>query len=176
MNFSPISAIRVAKSDKDELSHRDYLGSLMGLGIKRDCIGDIHVHSNGADIVVLASIIEFLLIEYKKAGRKTLRITEISLGEIIAAMDNSKVARDTLSSLRLDSFVSAAFKISRSKSSELINNGKVAINHCECLKVNKEVRVSDKIYVRGFGKVKLLNVIGMSKKNRYVIELELNNK
>ena len=166
-----IKYIRASKSKRDSLSHRDYLGSLMGLKIGRESIGDIYVHDDGADIVVLSEIAEYILLEYSKAGRKTLELSLIERNEIKEGNDNRVETRITVSFERLDSVVASAFNLSRSKSAEYIQSGRVLVNGFECMKVNKVIKEKDKINLRGKGKVVVSEMKGLSKKGKQIIEI-----
>ena len=168
--------IRAEKSKQDTLTHRDYLGSLMGLGIRRDCVGDIYVHENGADIVVLSEIADFLMLEYKKAGRKQLVLSYISSDKIIAGTSDFKLVRVTVSSMRLDAVVATAFNLSRSDSAGLIQKGKVLLNSAECLKPDRTVDEGDKITLRGKGKAEIAAIGGRTKKDRIVAEIRVFGK
>lgn len=167
-----LNFIRAAKSRQDVLAHRDYLGSLMGLGIKRDCIGDIFVHEGGADIVVLSEIVDFLMLEYRKAGRKQLSLSNISREDIITGTNDYTIMQVIVSSMRLDAAAGAAFKLSRSDSIELVKKGKILLNSAECTKPDKTVDEGDKITVRGKGKAEIVKIAGKTKKGRIVIEMK----
>ena len=81
---NPLCIIRAEKAaGSRELTHRDYLGSLLGLGLKRDMIGDIIVRSDGADIIVMEEIADFILMNYYKAGRTNLRVSRLPISELI---------------------------------------------------------------------------------------------
>ncbi len=168
--FMPVTVIRAKKSKRDNLSHRDYLGSLMGLGIKREFIGDIYVNEFGADIVVLNEISDYIMIEYKKAGRKQLELEVVEPGEISFSSDNEKVLSMTVTSMRLDCIISGAFNISRSRAMSFINSGLCSINNIECLKNDKEVLEKDIIRVRRLGKIRLDAILGKSRKDKFIIE------
>ena len=164
--------IRAEKSERDILTHRDYLGSLMGLGIKRDCIGDIFVHEGGADIVVLNEIADFLMLEYKKAGKKQLSLSYISSDEINTGMNDFKIIKVTVPSMRLDVIVGTVFKMSRSNGTELIKKGRIFLNSAECMKPDKVVNEGDKITVRGKGKAEIILIMGKTKKDRFKVEIK----
>ena len=168
--------IRAEKSKQDTLTHCDYLGSLMGLGIKRDCIGDIFVHENGAEMVVVKEIADFLMLEYKKAGRKQLTLKFISKDDISTGVVDFKLIRAIVSSMRLDAITAAAFKLSRSDSAELIQKGKLLLNAAECLKPEKITTQGDKITLRGKGKAIITEIGGKTKKDRIVLEIKVLGK
>jgi len=173
VNHELFKFIRASKSKRDILTHRDYLGSLMGLGIKRDYIGDIFVHEEGADIVVLKEIADFLTLEYKKAGKKQLSLSYISENEINTGVNDFKIIRVTVPSMRLDAIASIIFKLSRSESAKLIKQGRILLNSAECIKPDKTVDEGDKITVRGKGKAEIILIAGKSKKDRFVLEIKV---
>ncbi len=171
-NDPPISAIRAIKSDSDKLTHRDYLGALMGLGLKRELIGDIFVCEDGADIFILKDVQDYLLQNFEKAGRKRLSLSAVDVADVRTAEGSFEIMSGTLSSLRLDAAVSLACRISRAKAVQLINQGKVSVNHMETLSAHKEVAQGDRIGVRGFGKLELWQIMGKSRKERIFVEIK----
>jgi len=168
--------IRAEKSNQDTLTHRDYLGSLMGLQINRDCVGDIYVHEGGADIVVLNEIADFLMLEYKKAGRKQLSLSYISREETITGAGDFTMMSITVPSMRLDAVAGAVFKLPRSDSMELIKKGRIMLNSAECLKPDKIVAEGDRITVRGKGRAEIALVAGKTKKDRIKAEIKVFGK
>lgn len=167
----PLALLRISQSGHRALSHRDYLGSLMGLGIKREIIGDILVRENGADIVILREMGEFLLYNYEKAGRTSLKAEIVSIGEIIVPENRFEEKRDTVASLRLDNLVASAFSLSRGRAAEAIEGGMVFVNGLQSDKTDRQIKEGDKLVLRGKGKV-LLKAIGhVTKKDRISIVL-----
>lgn len=172
-DYHGMAVIRAKKSSGSKaLSHRDYLGALLGLGIKRDVVGDILVHDDGADIILLNDIADFVLLNYDKAGRTSLALEKIDITNLRTVDEQFKFVSDTVASLRLDNIVSSAFGLSRSKAAEAIKRGIVFLNNLECFKVDKEVAVGDKIVLRGKGKVYLMEIGGKSRKDRTYITLK----
>lgn len=154
------------------LTHRDILGSLMGLGVVRERVGDILVSPHSADIVAAPPLREFFLREWDQAGRVKLTVTEIGREALCVPQTQVKVIRDTVSSLRLDAVVSAAFSMSRGRAAEWIAAGKVNLDHVPCLKPDKMVGQGAVLTVRGLGKAKLAEVGGLTKKGRTGIMIE----
>lgn len=149
-----------------ELSHRDYLGSLLGLGIERRLTGDILVRSDGADIFIVPGIEEFLLKELHRIGPVEVRTEGVPAGELIVPEARFEYIRDSVSSVRLDSLVSSAFRISRGKASEAIRKGLVSVDHVECLKPDASVREGASIVLKGKGKAVFEGSGGESRKGR----------
>ena len=154
------------------LSHRDILGSLMGLGVARERVGDILVSPHSADIVAAPSLRDFFLREWTEAGRVKLTVTEIAREALRIPQVQVKTIRDTVSSLRLDAVTAAAFSMSRGKAAELIAAGRVNLDHVPCLKPDRQVPQGAVLTARGLGKARLAEVGGLSKKGRTGITIE----
>lgn len=168
----PLTAIRCKRHREDTLTHRDYLGSLMGLGLRRDGVGDILVGDHGADIIVLREIAPYLLANYEKAGRKKLQVQEISLSRLIIPEEKVSYIRDTVASMRLDAIVAAMFRLPRAKAADLVRGGKVFVNQRLCERVDKEVSEHDRITLRGTGRGEVDGVLGESKKGRIMVSFK----
>ncbi len=164
--------IRTASALPKPLTHRDYLGAMMGLGIKRETVGDILVREDGADIIVLSDIAEFLRGHFEQAGRARFHVEEIPFSEMIIPDVDSKTVRDTVPSLRLDCVLASAFRLSRGNAGAYIEAGRVFVNGRQILKNDYRLLEGDKITLRGHGKAILRAELGKSKKDRIFIELE----
>ena len=157
------------------LTHRDYLGSLLALGLDREVTGDILVRQadekrgSGADIIVEKAVAEFIEMNYDKAGRTNLTVEILPVDKLDAGVQNITQKRDTVASLRLDNIVSSAFALSRAKAAEAIRRGIVSVNSMEALKVDQEISEGDKIVLRGKGKVVLAEAGGRSRKDRIIV-------
>ena len=168
----PVSAIEASFSAEAQLSHRDFLGSLMGLGITREKLGDILVEEGSAQLLLLREAVPILLSQWESAGRWKLKLREIPLSELRVKPPQVKVIRDTVATLRLDSVCASGFSTSRSKASEFISAGRVSVNHRECSKPDRAISQGDVISCRGLGKCVLKEVLGQSKKDRTMILIE----
>ncbi|MEG0919123.1 MAG: YlmH/Sll1252 family protein [Anaerovoracaceae bacterium] len=169
--LSQLGVIRVSKKPGGrQLTHRDYLGSLLSLGIDRSVIGDILVRDNGADIICLEEICDFILTHYFSAGSTELSVDSVNISQIDIPEVQFKEVTDTIASLRLDNVISSAFKVSRTKAVESINRGIVFVNNLEVNKADKKIVEGDKIVLRGKGKIILDQIQGKSRKDRtYVV-------
>ena len=168
---SPFSFVRAEFAKENELSHRDFLGALMGGGIKRETVGDILVGSGSCDIVLLNEILQYTLQNLESAGRAKLSLSVIGAEELNVPQKKTQEIKDTVASMRLDSVVSSGFAMARGKAAELIKAGRVSLNHIECCKPDREVAEGDVISARGFGRVEVKEVGGQSKKGRTIIKL-----
>jgi RNA-binding protein YlmH len=163
---SPCVCLRALFYQGDSPNHRDFLGALMGAGIGRETVGDICVDSGSCDFFVTGEIAPYILQSFTSAGRTRLRMQQIPLSEAHIPEPEVKEIRDTLASLRLDSVISAGFRIGRSLAAQYVSAGKAAIDGLPCEKPDKAIAEGMKISVRGLGKIKLANVNGQTKKGR----------
>lgn len=166
----PLVLLRISiPASSKPLTHRDYLGSVLGLQISRSMTGDIIVSNHGADMIILKSIADFILMNYVQAGRTPVSCAVLPLSELKTSDITVKEKRDTVASLRLDNIVSSAFSLSRGNAQEAIRSGIVFLNNRQCLKPDANVSEGDKIVLRGKGKVILKEAGGLSRKGRICI-------
>lgn len=168
----PLAALRVSFSAYDTLSHRDFLGSLMGQGIKRQVLGDIFPGEEHCDLLVLRDMADYFCRELTHVGRAKVETREISLSELTVPEQKVKVIRDTVASLRLDSIMASGFQLGRSKAAAHITSGKTEVNHVPVEKPDALVSEGDVISARGLGKVRVREVGGQTKKGRTALILE----
>jgi RNA-binding protein YlmH len=138
------------------LEHRQVLGSLMGLGLKRELIGDIRPVQQGLCVAVSLEIADYLVREWNKAGRERIRVHRIE-GEPEVLPDKGEECRITVSSSRLDAVASSSFKVSRTVFQGLIMQGKVKRNDLVVVKTDTELKPGDIISCRGYGRIRLLD-------------------
>lgn len=152
--------------------HRDYLSSVMKLGLGRERIGDIIVYDNEAYIIVLKENAEYIKDSLKEFTRfKKSQIEIIDVEEIKSKTPELKPIEIHVSSNRLDSIVAEIARTSRSKAEELIKNERVSINCKYEYKSSKQVNVEDIIIVRGSGKYILREIQQNPKSKRLIIKL-----
>ena len=165
--------VRVAGGkNAPELSHRDYLGALMGLGVKREYVGDIVMAAHGADIFVLRSVAPYLCQQWESAGRASITVEAGSIASFAALPPETQTARGTVPSLRLDAVLSEAFGLSRAKILPYIESGRVSVAFVPCAKPAAAVREGDMLSVRGLGRVRLVRICGQTRKGRVAVEWE----
>lgn len=168
----PIVCLHAAYFEGDDLSHRDFLGALMGFGLGRETVGDICVGKGSCDFFVTAEVAPELLNHFLSAGRTKLRLSRIPLRQATIPEPEVKTIQDTLASLRLDSVISSGFRIGRSLAAQYVSAGKAAIDGLPCEKPDKPVSEGSKISVRGLGKIKLDRVNGRTKKDRISVTIQ----
>lgn len=166
-----ISAVRATWYPSHTLTHRDFLGSLMGLGLKREAIGDILVGQGSCDILLLPELRAFVLQNLEYAGHEKLHVEPVSLDCLHFPQPKVRVIHDTVPSLRLDAVAAAGFSVSRSKLSDAIHAGKVTINWQAVTRADFPIEEGAVIACRGMGKCKLIEVGQLSRKGRINITL-----
>ena len=168
----PVTALRCTFSKDAPLTHRDFLGSLMGLGITREKLGDFLVGPGSCDVLVLADACPILLSQWEEVGRYRVSCRPLALTDLSPAPVRTKLIRDTVATLRLDAVAASAFSLSRGRAADLISAGRISLNHRECTKGDRLVAQGDVLTCRGLGKCLVKTVGGPSKKGRIMIELE----
>ena len=155
-----------------EIAHRDVLGAVLGLGLKREVIGDILLEEGHVQIVTSDSIATFLSTHLSKIGRITGSVSIVEKDMLIEKIESFKMISSTVKSLRLDSVISSGHNISRSKAVDYIKAERVKLNHNYCNQSSKELNEGDLISIKGLGRIRLIAVNGQSKKDRYRIEIK----
>ena len=169
----PIEVLRcTCKSGSPPLSHRDHLGSLMALGIKRETIGDILVYEGGADIVILKEMEKYLLSEYKSAGRVNFETAALGISKLRAPKIRTETVRGSVASPRLDNMISEAFSLSREAAAQAIEAGLVFIDGAKTVKSDARVGEGSKLVLRGRGKVVFRETAGTTRRGRISVIFE----
>lgn len=158
---------------ENQYEHRVYLGGIIKLGIEREKIGDIIVNNLGAEIIVKTEIEEFLMQNLNSLTRfQSAKIVHIDISEL----SEIKVAKVEVSSivvsLRLDNIVSVLARTSRNKALDILKQERVFLNHQVETKPAKQVKVGDVITIRGKGRFEFKEIVGNTKKGRYVIKID----
>jgi len=169
---APLVCLRATFFEGDSPSHRDFLGALMGAGIARETVGDICVSKGSCDFFVTREIAPYILQNFTGAGRTKLHLEQIPLSDVHVPEPEVKQIKDTLASLRLDSVISAGFRMGRSQAAQYVTAGKAAIDGLPCEKPDKAVTEGAKISVRGLGKIRLTTVNGQTKKGRISVVID----
>ena len=165
----PMALLRAQKSPTDTLTHRDYLGALMGLGIERAVVGDILLHPDGADLFVTLDMADFIEMNFLRAGRKRITLTRLPLTDFRAPEAHEEAGEGSVASLRLDSVAALIFRLSRAQMQERIEKGTVFLNQMQCLKADADVAPGDRITVRGLGRARIVALGGVSRKGRQFV-------
>lgn len=168
-----IIRITLPEEDKGKYSHRNYLGGIVKLGIKREKVGDILVSDEGADIIVKEEIAESLKHELGTLTRFENAKIEI---EEIQNIRKQEIKIEEISiivpSLRLDNIVSDLAKTSRNKAVQIINQERVFVNGQNETKNSKQVKCGDIITIRGKGRFIIKEFTGTTRSGRTVVLVE----
>lgn len=159
--------------NSNNLSHRDFLGGILNLGINRNKVGDILIHEGYAQVIVKREVADFILTSLDRIGNQKVKVRQIPIDELKAGQVDYIIKRTVLSSLRLDVLISGAYNLSRNDSQSLIVAQRVKVNWEPVDKVSKEVKQGDMISVKGYGRFILSAIEGISKKGRIKVELKL---
>ncbi len=166
----PISAVRITSPMLKSLSHRDFLGSVLGLGIKREKCGDILIFENECYIIAHSEIASFISSNLTKVGRVGVKCEDCPLSDIRLPEKSFTPISGTVASLRLDAVVSLFVSKGRSHAAELVTAGFVFVNGILSDKNDMRLSDGDTISVRGHGKA-ILEISGKSKKDRTFVTL-----
>jgi RNA-binding protein YlmH len=154
------------------LSHRDVLGALMAIGIKREVIGDIIIGSHGCQIVLEPSLKSYIIQNFNMVGAISVTVQEIELNEITPQEEKIKEIKGTVAALRLDAVAAIGFGTSRTQMAEEIAAQKVKLNWQDAKGTAQIVKVGDIISMRGRGRVEVYEINGQTKKGRISILLK----
>lgn len=150
-----------------ELSHGKILGTLVNAGIKRDFFGDIISDGTRWQVFVVKEIVHFVMTQVEKIGKIAVRLEAKKYTEIITPKDDWTMERATISSLRLDNLISTVYNISRQRSKQLIESGKVKVNWTENVRPDFLVDLLDIVSIRGFGRIQIQELEGKTKKDKF---------
>lgn len=154
------------------VSHRDYLGSMLGLGIKREKIGDILVHDDYCQVIVDAEIADYIILNLNRVGNNRVNVREIQRMELKKGIQNFEEKAYTVSSLRIDNIVAAAFNLSRQKAVKFIEAGFVTVNYEKIERSSYPVEEGAVISVRKKGKFILSEVGSLTRKDKVKIKIK----
>lgn len=167
----PITKLKIYTKDKRVFSHRDYLGSILSLGIKREKIGDILILDTFAVCFCHTEIADFLIYNLKKIAHSNI-LVEIFSESCYNFIKQFKEVNYTVASMRLDAVVSAFTKKSRSTSLDLIKKGYVNVNYMPIENASHQLKDGDIISAKGFGKAIINTENALTKKGRINITVK----
>lgn len=170
-----IQIIRIELPDevKGKYSHRDYLGAIIKLGIKREKVGDIIFDKNGADIIVDKTISKFLLDNIGELTRfSKSQVTVENIDNLRPVEIKKEEIEIIVSSLRLDNIISELARCSRNKALDIINTERVFINFQNETKKTKQIKQGDMVTIRGKGRFFVKEILGQTRSGRTIIKIE----
>ena len=166
-----LAAVELRHRRQDTVRHQDVLGSVLGLGLSREVMGDILIEPGRAVFVCLASIADYVIDRIEKLGRVGVSPQRIHLSDLPVLGDSLSEKQLTVASLRLDALCAASFRLSRGEAAQAIEAGLVRLNYQPCLSTSKTVEEGAIISLQGRGRVKLMSVMSVTKKGRLRLTL-----
>lgn len=170
-SFFPVKAITFEFRRQYKLSHRDFLGAVLGLGLKRETVGDIFIESGRAVVFVSKEVYGFIMQHLTCVGKVGVTLYGTPPEKLPGTLPREAITV-TVASLRIDCLVAALCGVSRNTAEELIADGRVALNSVIVKKATRQVNTGEKITVRGIGRFVLVNINGTTKKGRIKAEIE----
>ncbi len=152
--------------------HRDYLGALLALGVRREWVGDIWIEGQLAWVFCLPSVAEQLA-ALEQAGRVSVKTAIASLSDVPAPERKRREVKFTVQSLRFDAVLAETFRLSRTQATKLIAAGAASLNYLPCLKNDAPVTEGDVISLKGHGKATVAEIGGKSRKDRLFLTAEV---
>ena len=150
-----------------ELSHRDYLGSVLGLGLERDAIGDILIpDAHSAILLTDSRVRDFLTSQMEKVATDTVKVSRLPEGTSLGGTRRLQPLNDTVASERLDCVVAALCNLSREKAQMAVRSGIVELDYEAVEDCSATVDAPAVISVRGYGKFAVHAFDGVTKKGR----------
>ncbi len=164
----PLQAVTATARPTAQLTHRDWLGSLMSLGIRRDAVGDILTDGSRGVIFLSSTVVDYVMTQLDKVGGEGVKLQKGYTSPLPVGGGFQEI-RLTVASARLDCIVGALCSYSRSKAETVIASGLVTVDSAECLSTSKKVVGGSMITVRGKGKFIIDSCSEMTRKGRTVL-------
>lgn len=165
----PYSVLKLEYGAK--VSHRDILGSILGLGIERSTVGDILVWDDRTYVFALKEMAPYIERNLFRIGRQSVSVSTVGINEAEIPEVKTEEIFATVASLRLDSVVGEGFRLSRDDAKAAVQKGLVSVNHRVEESASHQIRENDVISLRGRGKIIVDSVGTQSKKGRIRINL-----
>lgn len=167
---SPISVVEITGAL--ESTHREYLGAVLGIGLRREKIGDILVHENLCQMIVRKDISDFIVFNLEKVGKNKVRVKEIPLGDISPVEHEFDSLRITVSSPRLDSVVSEVYNLSRSSAVKIINSSSARVDYEVIENPSYFLKEGSLVSVRHYGRFLVDEFGGKTRKGKLVLNIK----
>ncbi len=170
----PIKALHITKNNKfgqADLSHRDYLGSILGLGIDRAKVGDIIILEKETICYIHKDLAEYVQTALEFVSRTKVKVSVSDIFVVTLPEKVWKYHTMTVASLRLDAIASAAFHLSRAKVQQYIKKEIVQVNWNTVINPSLLLKEGDMISIRSFGRAKLFEIGNVTKKDRICVTI-----
>ena len=160
-----------SEGDFEGISHRDFLGSLMSLGITRENIGDIVKKDDCCYIFLLSKMADYVSENFSSVRKSNVKNEIYAVGNIVVEKEFENVKK-SVASLRADAVIAAMFNLSRTDAAEAIKRGLVTLNYRELEATDKRLDEGDTLSLKGKGKAIIEKVGDFTKKGRLFIEIK----
>lgn len=169
--YNPLCILKVENKDLNKnLTHKDYLGKIMSLGVERDKLGDIFIKENIAYGIIFKDMYDFFESNISYVGKSYVEVSFLEYEKGISLIKPVlKEMKMIVSSFRIDTIVAEISRKSRKKAQDDVKSGIVLINYNEEKNRSKEIEEDDIITIRGSGKFKIGSIDKKTKKGNYVI-------
>ena len=170
---APVSALLLQGSGFCRLTHRDFLGSLLSLGIEREVLGDIELpDEHSAYLFCRSTIVPYIEEALERVGGDKITVRRVEIAPEFASFQKTQPLHDTVASARLDCVVAALANLSRDAAQQLIRDGRVELDYKIEERVDRVVPTPAAVSVRGVGKFRVLSLGEQTKKGRYRLAAE----
>ncbi len=168
-----VIGIRISNKSKfKKLNHKDYLGSIMSLGIDRNKTGDIYVYEDYADIVVHNDISDYIIYNLDNIGHNKIEVEKIKIDQVSFKEQEHVVLNINSSSMRIDNIVKHIINKSRESAQDIIKSGNVKVNYQVEERAATEIKELDMISISKFGRFKISKLSGVTKSGKNKIEIK----
>lgn len=163
-----LSVLSITSEDTQfvSLEHGDFLGALLGLGMKRDKLGDLYVSAEQCHCIVASEIADYFRLQLQQVHRVHVRTELLPLDQLKPSSQSLEEMNLSVASMRMDGIVSDVYRLSRAKVLPPIKNGRCRINWKVEEDPSKPLKTGDVVSFQGFGRFRVLEVEGETKKGR----------
>jgi RNA-binding protein YlmH len=155
------------------LKHQDFLGSLLGIGLKRDKFGDILINQSRVQFIVADEVASYVQLHFHQVHRVSVSTQVIPIDNAAPIIHNWKPKGISVASTRVDAVVGDVFGLSRSKALPPIRGGHLKVNWMTVDSPSFLLQEGDIVSLRGYGRFKVLELQGTSKKGKIRLEVGL---
>jgi len=167
----PVTAVEIIKKGEKDLSHRDYLGTVLGLGLERRKIGDIIVTEKGAYVFSINDVAS-LILGIEKVSSCGVKTRTVDFSDLVIPEPEYKILEIVAASMRLDSILSGTLKLSRKNTADFIKSGRCMVNHRATERNDYPIKTGDTLSLRGFGRYEVLSIDGETRSGRLHIKIK----
>jgi len=168
-----LALVQIKPHGAADLGHRDFLGAILGLGVRREKVGDVVVQDGFGQVFLDRDLAGFVAGSLERVGAKNVRTEVVSLADFEEPSPAVELKRITVPSLRLDAVLAHCFALSRSEAAALISSGKVQLNWRLETKPSRDLQMGEVISVRGRGRAEIKEIGGITKKGRQALLVEV---